>query len=156
MSGRPGGWLRGGVLAAVVLALAACDNPVTPHERRDAIGARIYAWEGGQTGALLTETTANQSGWTQPLALTAGVPREVAVRFIAPDNTEFTLTETGEYTLRWVIANTAIARYDGAGNHGTLVPLAAGSTTAEVQVFHGSHSDWRSPSNLSVQVAAAP
>lgn len=154
MSRRLGGWLRGGVLAAAVLALAACDNPVDPHQRRDAVGARIYAWENGQRGALLTETNAGATAWTQPLALTLGTSRQVAVRFIAPDDTEFTLTETGEYTLRWVFADASVVRYDGQGDHGTLVPLAAGTTTAEVQVFHGSHSDWVSPRNLSVQIAA--
>jgi hypothetical protein len=147
---------RGFRWAAALVAttlLAACDNPVgNGHEGRDAIGARIYAWQDGQVGVLLTEHT--QGTWTSGIELVAGTSLAVAVRFIDPQGQEFILGETGDYTLRWTFNPATVVRYDGQGEFGRLVPLATGTAQADVRVWHGSHSDWTPPTRFPIVVVA--
>jgi hypothetical protein len=146
MRRRLEGGVRGALLLAAAALLAACTNPVTPgDDHMTAVGARIYDH---QTGDLLVETTADNAAWTGGLTLQMGNPRTVRVRFLNPEGGEFTVPDAGTFRLNFFFEPAGVARYDGQGDSGTLVPLAVGQTGGIPYLWHGAtggHPDYRPP-----------
>lgn len=146
--------LRLVALSALAL-LAACDNPV---EGDDAHEEEIEAVQiTDMAGALIAELHGDHwdfEGGGDALHLHAGEEMEVKIFFVAEDGDRFQLPPSGaEHTLRVEIANPAVARYEGETDHGHFVGVAAGETTAAIQVFHGSHADWQTNPPLPIEVS---
>jgi hypothetical protein len=133
------------VVAALLLS-AACDNPVAPEDHADAGGVVIL--DAG-TGAVLAQSVGALADFSQPLNLTLGQALEVEILFLdASDPTDLDRAfhpheEDGE-SLRVTITNEAIVEYHAHGDHGDFEPMAAGQTTARIELWHGNHADFRS------------
>lgn len=129
---------------AFAVGVAACDNPVQPEEHPEAGGVVIL---NASTGAVLTQSIGANVAFTLPLTLTVGVPLEVEILFLDdsdPTNLDLAFhpdAAEGE-SLRVVITNEAIVEYNDFGDHGDFEGVAAGETTARVQLRHGDHPDF--------------
>ena len=145
------------VLPLAVAALAACDNPVAhddhdDHFEPDEVAAIVITAMDGTTIA-----TWQPSAWTfaagSSFQLEVGQAREVRIVFVLDDGDEVQLSHEGaEHTLSVVVEDTNIAAYDGHGDHGDFEGLAAGQTTAHIEVFHGSHADFIAQPGMPIEV----
>jgi hypothetical protein len=131
---------------AVLVMSAACDNPVSPDEHPEAGGVVILD---ASSGAVLAMSVGANTAFDEPLTMTVSEVLEVEVKFLnadAPTNIAlafFPDASEGE-SLRVIIANPAIVEYDDHGDHGDFEAKAAGQTTAQFELMHGSHADFRS------------
>lgn len=142
------------MIAASAVALTACDTPVGPDEHEDeVVGAEVEDLDGNVIAAFDDESKVWTFASGDALQLATGEELAVRIFFIAEDGDRFQLPHSGaEYTLQVVIANTAIVTYSAHGDHGDFSGVAEGATTAEIQVFHGSHPDWRTNPALPIVV----
>jgi hypothetical protein len=136
-----------------ILAVAACDNPVEHHDES------IHGAEGVEitdiAGAVIA--TYADGGWTfttgDALHLHPGEESEVRIYFIADDGDRFQAPLSGdEYTLLVEFENPEIAGYEGHADHGDFVGLMVGETSANVQLYHGTHPDFETIPGLPVEV----
>lgn len=125
-----------------VAFLAACDNPVDKDDHEDDIvGVEVTTMSGTVLAAYAG------GAWQIPggdaLHLHLDEEEEVRIFFLADDGDRFQLPPSGsEHTLRVVIDNPAIVSFEAHPDHGHFKGLAVGETTAEIQVYHGSHTDF--------------
>lgn len=134
--------LIAGVLAMVA---GACDNPVTPEEHPEAGGVVILS----ATGNVLAQSIGANVAFDQPLELTAGQTLEVEVLFLdasAPTNLAAAFhpdAAEGE-SLRVTINDETVVQYQDHDDHGDFDAGVAGQTTAQFELMHGGHADFRS------------
>ena len=141
-------WSTGRFVVALtaVLSTAACsDNPVQPDEHPEAGGVVILDAD----GAVLARSVGESVAFDQPIVLGAGTVTEVTILFLDaddPDNlgSAFAPDDEEGQSLRVTIGNEAVAEYQDHGDHGDLAAVAAGQTTAVIDLMHGSHSDFQS------------
>ena len=137
---------------ALALGIAACDNdPLEVDEHPEAAGIVI---RNAATGQEITRQVGELNPFNNPLLLPAGGAVEVEILYIDeddPNNLFLPAADEGEET-RVVVADPSIATYADHEDHGDFSGLKAGTTTATVQLYHGSHSDYSSGSlNIVVQ-----
>lgn len=145
--------LRLMTLSAIAI-FAACENPV---EGDDDHLEEVESVEiTDLDGALIAEFHGDHwdvEGGGDALHLHPGDEMEIRIDFVAADGDRFQLPTAGqEHTLRVEVANPAIVEYEGHDDHGHLVALAAGETTAAIQIYHGSHADWQTNPPLPIEV----
>lgn len=135
-----------------VAFLAACDNPVDKDDHEDEIvGVEVTT----MSGTVLAAYASN--AWQIPggdaLHLHLGEEEEVRIFFIASDGDRVQFPPSGaEHTLRVVIADPSIAAFEAHSDHGHFEGLAVGETRAEIQVYHGTHADFRTNPGLPIEV----
>jgi len=132
-------------LAAVLSAAACSDNPVAPHDHPEAGGVVILDGD----GAVLATSVGEGSAFDQPIMIAEGNVIEIEIRFLDEDDPDdighaFHPDPDEGQSLRVRVANEAIAAFSTHGDHGDLEGLAAGQTTAIIDLMHGSHSDFES------------
>lgn len=135
-----------------VLGVAACNNPVEHNDEHidGADGVEIT----DIAGAVIA--TYAEGAWTfttgDALHLHPDEESEVRIYFIADDGDRFQVPLSGdEYTLR-IDFDHPIAEYEGHSDHGHFVGLAAGETSANIQLYHGSHPDFETDPRLPIEV----
>lgn len=143
------------MLLAGAAVLAACDTPVSPadHFDEEPVGVEIEDLEGN---VIATYTLASNV-WTfasgNSLTMEAGDQVDVRIFFIAEDGDRFQLPHSdAEHTLFVAIADEDVAAYTPLGSTGEFTALSEGSTSAEVQIYHGAHEDWWTDADLPIQV----
>ena len=142
---------------AGVVALGACDTPVSPddHDDHEAVGAEVQDLDGNVIA------TFEDGAWTfasgDAVHMHPGDELEVEIFFIAEDGDRFQLPQSdADYTLRVVVANPAVVTYTAHGDHGDFAALAEGETTAIIQVYHGTHEDWQTDPGMAIEVVDHP
>ena len=132
----------GGRLAALltlILALGACDHPLGhDHDHLQARGVVITDLA-GQTLAETHGSHWHYRGGGSDLHLHRGEELDVRIWFVDPAGQRFQLAGQRDYQLVVQVADPAVARYDGHGDHGHFEGLAVGRTTAVIHLWHGAH-----------------
>lgn len=137
--------------------LGACSNPLEGEDHEDAVGVDITDMAGGPLASYRISTGTWTIAEGAAFQLQQGVEREVRIYFVDADDDRFQEPASGaEYTHRVVIAHPSIAAYEGHDDHGHFEGLAVGSTTAVVQLYHGSHADFATNPGMPIEVVAAP
>ena len=131
------------LLLPLAVMVSGCGNPVGEgHNVRRATGVVITDLENR------TLVASEGNAWDGPLiALQAGQALPVRIFFIDPAGERFQLPTTGaEHTLRVEFTPAGIMSYEGPqADQGALRGVAPGETHATIMVWHGAHSDFRSP-----------
>lgn len=145
------------MLLAGAAVLAGCDTPVSPddHFDEEPVGVEIEDLEGN---VIATYTLASDV-WTfasgNALTMEAGDQVDVRIFFIAEDGDRFQLPHAdAEHTLAVAIADEQVATYTPSGSAGEFTAISQGTTSAEVQVYHGAHEDWWTNADLPIEVLA--
>lgn len=137
-----------------VIILGACENPVqADHEHVEEVeSVEITDLAGVMIATLQGDQWEFEDGG-DALHLNPGDAMEVKIFFVAPDGDRFQLPAAGEeHTLHVEVLNPAIVEYEAHGEHGDFNALSVGETTAEIQIYHGSHADWQADAPLPIEV----
>lgn len=134
------------ILSSLMAMAAGCDDPLEPEEHPEAGGVVIFA-AGTQT--VLTRSVGREAAFDNQIIVPLGGALEVEVMFLNEDDptnlaAAFLPDEDEGQSLRVTIDNEAVASFDSHGDHGDFEGLAAGTTTATVDLMHGGHSDFSS------------
>ncbi len=137
-----------------VVILGACDNPVEQDDDHLEEIASVEITD--LQNNLIAELHGDHwdfEGGGDALHLHPNEEMEVRIFFVAEDGDRFQLPPSGqEFTLRVEIANPAVASFEAESDHGHFAGLAAGETTAAIQVFHGGHADYQTNPPLPIEV----
>lgn len=137
-------------LAALALALGACDDPTEIEEHVDAEGVAIVSGTTELYRYMLDE------GTPSPLTLPVG-NHDVAIVLLdhegdplphegGEDEEELTVTIADESILTWTPEPEVPGEvHETEEFHGELNALQAGSTTLEICLLHAGHCDFRTP-----------
>ena len=125
------------VTLAMILGAAGCDDPLEPEEHAEAGGVVLLA---AGSGTVLSRSIGANAAFDAPLTVPLGGTLEVRVLFLdeaAPADLDraFPPHEDEGESLRVTVAH---------GDHGDFSGLAAGTTTASVDLLHGDHADFES------------
>ncbi len=138
-------------LALLFLVLAGCQNPVQSERHRNAAGVVITDLQDQEIARLQGGQWQGTPG--SPLPLQVGQALAVRVYFLDAAGDRFQLPHTGAaHTLRVNVADEGVATYQAQADHGVFHGVAEGTTTANVMVWHGSHSDFESQPHLGIVV----
>lgn len=143
-------------LIALAALLGACDNPLRDHD--DHLEARGVVIT-DLAGAVIAETHGNHWDFTHgsDLHLHPGEEKDVRIWFVDPAGNRFQVGQQHGYELVVQVAQPAIARYGGHGDHGHFEGVSVGETTAVIHLWHGQHPsghpDYSTPA-LAIEVAS--
>ena len=135
-------------LAALALAgaLAACDNPVDEGEEHTEPSAVVVQDVNGTEIARATVSSATGS-----ITVRAGQTRDVRVLFV-DDAGAPVAVDGSELSLRGTVTSPTVATFTKTSESGARVAgLVQGTTSVNLQLMHGSHSDF-SPRPVAITV----
>lgn len=140
----------------LLLALAACDNPVgyqTDH--LEAVEVVVL----DASGAELARTVENRV-WTGPaaeagLAVPVGGALDLRVRFVTLDGDEIPITARAGLSVRVEWEPEGFAVHEPLDATDRLLGLRGGQTAVRFLAWHGTHADFISPP-LALRVEPAP
>ena len=137
MQGMKRTWLRALVVPLLVAVPVACDdNPTDPEGDPADDVAEIRLQVGNQTVRIIDGTPDG------PVTIGVGATA-ISATFRDAAGAVVPGVDTDEFEVRIDVANSDVATFTGTGFTGTLTGVAAGTTTAQVSLFHveEQHSD---------------
>ncbi len=128
------------LIVSISLAVISCENPAAAEEEHEHLPVGAVLFLNGQEIARYENSNVTGQITIQEDEETA----LITIRFIAEDGDLFQPHEP-EYSLRFEVANTAIAEAEQDPADGKwqfrVVGKSSGSTSVTLQLFHGTHSD---------------